>query len=49
MKYKIVAAKKIDELTRLVQALIDQGWRPQGGIAVAGMLLMQAMICEDGM
>lgn len=39
--------KAVDELTDQVNALIAQGWHPQGGLATvhagAGIYLMQAM------
>jgi hypothetical protein len=35
MKYVVVEAQSADELQHKVQALIDQGWEPQGGVSVA--------------
>lgn len=32
MKYTVISAPKLPELIEKVQALVDQGWRPQGGI-----------------
>jgi hypothetical protein len=35
MTYSIVESQSADELQEKVQALISEGWQPQGGIAVA--------------
>lgn len=34
MEYKVVDGKKEYELAEKVNALIKQGWRPQGGVSV---------------
>ena len=35
MQYQILSARSIDELQKKVQAMLDQGWRPTGGIAAS--------------
>jgi hypothetical protein len=35
MEYVLVEAESAKDLTRKVQELIDAGWEPQGGVAVA--------------
>ena len=44
MKYKIVTGSNIDNLAVNVNNQIDQGWQPQGGVLVNGMLYAQAMV-----
>jgi hypothetical protein len=34
MRYKVVEAKSASELERLVQGLLDAGWKLQGGVAL---------------
>jgi len=34
MEYGIASAETTLELKRLVQSLINEGWRPQGGLAI---------------
>ena len=43
MKYKIVTAKREQELERLVNELISQGWEPLGGVCSADSFMHQAM------
>ncbi|WP_221030135.1 hypothetical protein [Actomonas aquatica] len=38
--------KAVDELNAQVNQAITRGWRPAGGVAVAGTRLMQAMTKE---
>ena len=33
-----------DDLAMKVKRLIEQGWQPQGGVAVDGRALVQAMV-----
>ena len=35
MQYQILSARSVDELQQKVQAMLEQGWRPTGGIAVS--------------
>jgi hypothetical protein len=35
MQYQILSARSVDELQKKVQAMLEQGWRPTGGIAVS--------------
>ena len=35
MKYVVVDAQSAAELQKKVQALIDQGWEPLGGVSIA--------------
>jgi hypothetical protein len=35
MTYQVVEAQTAGQLQESVQALIDEGWEPQGGVAVA--------------
>jgi hypothetical protein len=52
MKYKILKNESPDELEKMVNKLIEQGWQPQGGVAFQMLLLgvsvkataLQAMI-----
>lgn len=54
MEYTVVKENNLDELIRKVTALIEQGWKPQGGIAAAIIapiakiyIFYQAMIKEQ--
>lgn len=51
VEYKVVAEHNIDSLIEKVNKLIQEGWKPQGGIAarVVGLpvSLFQAMIREE--
>jgi Domain of unknown function (DUF1737) len=52
MRYIILEAGDVKELTRQVQELIDQGWEPQGGVSAASNQTMvwwyyQAMIRRE--
>ncbi len=38
--------KALGELTTQVNQAMSRGWRPAGGVAVAGTRLMQAMVKE---
>lgn len=53
MEYKLVETRDREELIKVVEGLIKQGWKPLGGIAVAVIAPMldifmfcQAMIKE---
>ncbi len=35
MRYMVVEEESAEDLQEKVQALIDEGWEPQGGISVA--------------
>jgi hypothetical protein len=35
MQYHLVEAQSAEDLERLVQEKINEGWEPQGGVAVA--------------
>jgi hypothetical protein len=35
MTYTVVEAQSAEQLQEQVQALLNEGWQPQGGIAVA--------------
>jgi hypothetical protein len=53
MSYSIIEAQSIEELQSRVQELIEKGWEPAGGIAVATHGIMswwyyQAMILRHG-
>jgi hypothetical protein len=46
MKYKIISARNIGDLERLVNVALAQRWKPCGGIGAwgGGMMIMQAMV-----
>ena len=48
MKYSIAYSDKVEQLTKIVQQGIDQGWKPQGGMAIGydgGFIMFyQAMV-----
>lgn len=47
MKYIIINATGLDQLMEEVQLKINEGWIPQGGVAVANasnMIFAQAMV-----
>mgnify|MGYP001016560300 CR=1 FL=1 len=41
MEYQVVVSDEATKLSEAVRGLIEQGWRPQGGIAVAGWMESQ--------
>ncbi|MEM0996892.1 MAG: hypothetical protein AAGN35_07430 [Bacteroidota bacterium] len=49
-KYTIVAAKTIEALSKQVNALIAEGWRPQGGLTNDAHIVYfaQAMVRGEG-
>ena len=58
MKYKVISVehctkdKAIEQLTEQVNELLEKGWRPQGGIAIAQIhaewfLVAQAMLKKE--
>jgi hypothetical protein len=49
MEYKIVSGVMVEELERRVQALIEDGWDPIGGMVLSpdGTTFYQTMILED--
>lgn len=50
MKYIVVKASSIDILCEKVEAKINEGWLPQGGVAVANsstLIFIQAMIFKS--
>jgi hypothetical protein len=48
MEYTVIDAINLNELVRKITEWMDQGWRPQGGVAVGsnGGNFYQAMIRE---
>lgn len=47
--YKVIIARtndypRLDQLERQVTQAMEQGWKPQGGIAISGGLYYQAMV-----
>lgn len=52
MSYQIIRASSVAELERLVRLAQEQGWKPQGGVAVVLLddghhwQAMQAMVKE---
>jgi hypothetical protein len=45
-KYCVVKGRWLSEVTHKVNELIEKGWKPKGGIAVADRCYVQAMIDE---
>lgn len=45
--YCVVQAFDAHSLVQGVQAMMDQGWNPEGGVAVVGKTLYQALKIED--
>lgn len=46
MEYKIIIGIGTGDLERRINELLEQGWKPQGGIASDGRAFFQAMIKE---
>lgn len=51
-KYKIIISRtdnypNLDRLERAVNQEMKEGWKPQGGVAIAGGLYYQAMVREE--
>lgn len=51
--YKVIVARtdnypSLDRLERAVSQAMQEGWRPQGGVAISGGLYYQAMVRQNG-
>jgi hypothetical protein len=47
MKYRVVIANTNRNLEDKVNELIEDGWKPQGGITIDNFVLVQAMVKEE--
>jgi hypothetical protein len=55
MQYRVLSDKDLDALVELVNDALDDGWKPQGGVAISSStdqgytreLFAQAMIKES--
>lgn len=47
MKYQVIRAPHLHELEEKVNELTAEEWEPQGGITVAGNVMMQAMVKDE--
>lgn len=47
MKYQVIRTPHLHELEVKVNEITAAGWEPQGGIMVAGNVMMQAMVKDE--